>query len=723
MRLQLNFTVLLFISYSFSLQAQDSLHRSTVNQPLRDTSVNGNEMLNEVVVTATRTENKVSNIPLPVQVISAATIRQSGAQRLIDILQMQTGLMIASNPLGTALQGYPNPFGDGIQMQGLDPAYTLILIDGEPVTGRNAGIINLGRIAVGNIKQIEILKGPATSLYGSDALAGVINIITANPQKNDFNFQSHYATNNTLGLTASANIKSKKAAWQIFGKRYSSDGYDFDKNIYGQTVDPFTDYSFSGKMVYDFNDKSNLLASVRYSSGKQKNAYLIYPDNNVVAVGGHTIEEDKSLFLRYKNRVHDLISYSVQVYGANYSNNANVFYKTGGELFDHIGLSQTLIKPEIQLNIGKDPNSLWMAGAGYNWEKVSSTRYEKEYQLNSWYLFGQKQWVFNKANIIAGVRYDKNVLYKAQLSPKIAFAYKFTPEFIVKASVGTGFKAPDFRQQFLNFDNAMVNYHIVGARELGNVLQDQINRGLLEDNEDVRRYMVPVELRPEQSVGINLGLDYTLKVNTVFKLNVFRNDISNLIESYSLPFISKNGTGFFSYKNVNRVFTEGAELTIQHRFNKQFSVNLSYQFLIAKDKEVIRELKNSEIYKRDPLTNVSSLVALSDYKGLFNRSKHSGNISIRYNNNKLKGSAMIFAKYRGRFGFNGLDGFNDGNDILDNDHEFIKGFALLNISVTKNLGRYIDIQGGIENLLNYTNKVYMPNIYGRIFFVNLNFKF
>lgn len=84
---------------------------------------------------------------------------------------------------------------------------------------------------------------------------------------------------------------------------------------------------------------------------------------------------------------------------------------------------------------------------------------------------------------------------------------------------------------------------------------------------------------------------------------------------------------------------------------------------------------------------------------------------------------MIFAKYRGRFGFNGLDGFNDGNDILDNDHEFIKGFALLNISVTKNLGRYIDIQGGIENLLNYTNKVYMPNIYGRIFFVNLNFKF
>ena len=91
-------------------------------------------------------------------------------------------------------------------------------------------------------------------------------------------------------------------------------------------------------------------------------------------------------------------------------------------------------------------------------------------------------------------------------------------------------------------------------------------------------------------------------------------------------------------------------------------MNLSYQYLIAKDKEVIRELKNGEIYKRSAY-QCKQPVDLSDYKGLYNRSKHSGNISIRYNNDKLKGSVMIFAKYRGKFGYNGLDGFNDGNDI------------------------------------------------------------
>ena len=134
-----------------------------------DSGFNSITTLEKIIVTTTRTEKSIGDIPVPIQVITKKFIQQTGSQKLIDILQQQTGLVLADNPLGQALQGYPNPFGSGIQLQGFDPAYTLILIDGEPLTGRNAGILNLGRIAVGNIKQIEIIKGPATSLYGSDA--------------------------------------------------------------------------------------------------------------------------------------------------------------------------------------------------------------------------------------------------------------------------------------------------------------------------------------------------------------------------------------------------------------------------------------------------------------------------------------------------------------------------------------------------------------------------
>ena len=157
---------------------------SYAQNAIKDTSFNKLLTIADVTVTTTRSEKSIGDVPVPIQVISKKFIQQTGSQKLIDILQQQTGLVLADNPLGQSLQGYPNPFGSGIQLQGFDPAYTLILMDGEPLTGRNAGILNLGRIAVGNIQQIEIIKGPATSLYGSDALAGVINIITEKPKNN-----------------------------------------------------------------------------------------------------------------------------------------------------------------------------------------------------------------------------------------------------------------------------------------------------------------------------------------------------------------------------------------------------------------------------------------------------------------------------------------------------------------------------------------------------------
>ena len=112
-----------------------------------------NKTMDEIVVTATRTERKLGNVAVPVRIISQQTIRQSGSLRLKDILQEQTGIYIT------------NGFGAGVQMQGLNPDYTLILIDGEPLVGRTAGVLDLNRISAGSVKKIEIVKGPSSSLY------------------------------------------------------------------------------------------------------------------------------------------------------------------------------------------------------------------------------------------------------------------------------------------------------------------------------------------------------------------------------------------------------------------------------------------------------------------------------------------------------------------------------------------------------------------------------
>ena len=174
------------------------------------------KQLDDVVITATKTERRLGNVAIPTQVITAQMIKATGSLRLQDILQEQTGLTVVNSPLGISLSGYPNVFGAGIQMQGLDPAYTLILIDGEPLVGRNAGILKLGRIATGNIKQIEIVKGPSSSLYGADAMAGVINIITEKPVKEQAAFQYQNASHHTWSVSGDYANSFKKTSTRLF---------------------------------------------------------------------------------------------------------------------------------------------------------------------------------------------------------------------------------------------------------------------------------------------------------------------------------------------------------------------------------------------------------------------------------------------------------------------------------------------------------------------------
>jgi len=685
---------------------------------VRDTGFNMLKTIEEVTVTTTRVEKSIGDIPVPIQVITKKFILQTGSQKLIDILQQQTGLVLSDNPLGQSLQGYPNPFGSGIQLQGLDPAYTLILMDGEPLTGRNAGILNLGRIAVGNIQQIEIIKGPATSLYGSDALAGVINIITEKPKNNATILQLNQASNNTWGITANQTIKKNKLATQLFANRYSSSGYDLDKAIYGQTVDPFHNYSFAGKLFYDFNAKTQLQSSVRLFTQKQINNYLVYTGTQPAAVDGSSKETDwgfnNQLFHTYSPKLK-LIS---RLYVTGYRNNAAVFTRDDKKLFDKSYMQQLLVKPEIQVEIGKKRNQKLIAGIGYNYETIEADRYPNKNRFNSLYLFAQKEWMLhNKFNITAGGRLDKHSLYKLQFNPKLALAYKVKPNLSFSGSIGTGFKVPDFRQQFLNFTNALVGYTLLGANELSNGLVQLKNQGQIDQNVDISPFMGPHTLAPERSTGINISGRYTLYNKTNITLNIFRNDIKNLIDRYNMPFTKTNGQAIYSYVNINVVFTQGYDVNISHTFSKQFSLNAGYQYLDAKDKDVLKRIKNAEIIKRDPVTYISSYVTRSEYGGLFNRSKHTANLQFFYTQKANGWAANARATYRGRYGFSDIN----GNNILDDQREYVKGYVLLNAAVSKSFKRGFELQVGAENLLNHTDKDRLPNLPGVTYLVNCNF--
>ncbi|MEP6615147.1 MAG: TonB-dependent receptor [Ginsengibacter sp.] len=675
--------------------------------------------LEEVFITATRTPTSTVRIPLPVQVISRKSIQASGSQKLVDILQQQAGLILVQNPLGAALQGYPNPFGSGIEIQGLDPAYTLILVDGEPLTGRNAGILNLDRISTGNIKQVEIVKGPSTSLYGSAAMAGVINIITERPDSNKAEMQVHYASNNTLSLTADALIKTRKASMQLFGNRYSSDGYDLDKNIYGKTVDPFVSYSFTGKIYVPLSEKIELQASGRLFTQKQMNKYLVYTMQQPEGVKGNTTENDQSISTRLKYIFSGNLKAEAKLYGSWYANNGIVFTEKNNDVFEKVYLNQSFLQPEIQVEAGKKDKDKFITGAGYNFETISSSRYASKKNLDAWYMYAQQELHFTQnINIIAGARFDKSSLYKAQVNPKLAIGYKVRQLFF-NASVGTGFKTPDFRQQFLNFSNSLVGYTLLGANELSNGLIQLKQNGQIDPMVNIEPYLGSHLLAPEKSVGINLGMRYTPTPYTILKLNVFRNDIRNLIESYNLPFTKVNGQAIFSYVNVSKVFTQGLDINVRQAMSSAFEISGGYQLLIARDKEVVQNIKDGKVYKRDPQPPyVTTLVTDKEYKGLFNRSKNSANVQLTYTNKKQRFGVNVRSNYRGRFGFNDVN----GNSILDDQREFASGYVMLNATISKRLMKALDLQVGSENMLNHTDKDTLPGMSGRTYFIRCNFK-
>ncbi|MBP6431627.1 MAG: TonB-dependent receptor [Ferruginibacter sp.] len=671
--------------------------------------------LQQIVVTATRTSKSIGDVPLPITVITQKQIQNLGFQKLTDVLQTQAGLQLSNNILGQSLQGYPNPFGNGIQLQGLDAGYTLILLDGMPMTGRNAGVLNLDRINVNNIKQIEIIKGPAASLYGADALAGVINIITKSNVSNTLNAQLHYGTNNTIGVNVSASLQSKKNNTQFFLSRFSSSGYDLDETIFGKTIDPSQNYTATIKNEYKISNSLILKNQLRYFTQKQFNNYLVDVNQQTQQVKGTSLEKDWGIQNELVRTINALSKLNARVYLTGYNNDAKVFLQKDNSLFDNSFLKQFFLKGELVYERTKN-KATFLAGAGADYETINSSRYANKKELGNLYAFAQQEFIFKKMNIVAGLRLDKHRLFTAQLNPRVAASYKINSKLNINASIGRGFKAPDFRQQFLFFTNSIIGYTLLGVNELGSGLQQLKQQGQIDNSININPYLNIPNLLPETSLGFNAELKWSFLNNAKLTVGFFRNDINNLIERYNLPFTKTNGQAIFSYQNINKVFTQGATVSLQVNVNKKIAVNVGYQYLDAKDKDVLTQINNKQIVKRDPITFESRYTTKKEYGGLFNRSKHTATAQVTFT---LPSQFTLNT----RVIYNGKSGYADvnGNAILDDEREYTNEYFLAGLTLSKKINNAIQLQAGADNLLAHTDKLRLPHLSGRTYFITAIF--
>ena len=390
----------------------------------------------------------------------------------------------------------------------------MILIDGLPIIGRSAGTLDVNRFTSGNIKQIEIVKGASSSLYGSEAIGGVINIITKEPSEG-LNADLNYliSSNNTNDGNLSFNYKKNKAGFSLYANSYNSDGYDLNDSDEFNTVDPFKNYTINTKALFDISDKISLSTSGRLFNQKQD--YVASSE-----LSGESTIDEWNISLKANHIANNKWKNSIELYKTNYYTEEYLNTADGSSYSDSF-YDHNLIHSEIKSIYKPKENRTYVFGLGYNNETLERTYFTTKPEFKSPYAY--IQYDFNpkeNLNIIIGGRYDNHNKYKSQFSPKSAVRYELNDKISFKTSLGYGYKAPDFRQLYFNFTNATVGYTVLGYNAVSEVLPQLINEG------QIANIVVPLsefndKLKAETSTSLNLGSDITFSPEVSSKINYF----------------------------------------------------------------------------------------------------------------------------------------------------------------------------------------------------------
>jgi len=654
--------------------------------------------VNEIFVTATGIERQLSALPIPGQIISQQDIESSNAITLSDLLEEFGGMLSVSDFGG----------GEGIQLQGLDSEHILIMVDGFPLIGRQAGSFDLNRVPLGNVKQIEIVKGASSNLYGNEALGGVINVITKDVSSTFSGSASHhYASHNTHHTYAEMAGKTKQVSYGLQLGRLSSSGYEIENAQFLSVVKPWNNYNLHAQLEGQLTKDIALSVDTRMLEQNQDESSF------------STLGENQHFEFGLQPKVHVAIG---KKWSANWLTNLSSYrlddrsFDSTGEVVSSSEVKQQLNTSEIQLSRITESIQL-RSGLGWRNEQMDRADFSKDVKFNSQHVFGQIEGN-SKGHLtyLAGLRFDHHNEYNSQLSPKAALRYELADNMSVKSSLGYGFKAPDFRQLYFAFSSPSIGYSILGYNAVPDVLPQ------LQEDGQIANVLVDLmefssKLSAEKSRSLNIGYEYEINPGLTVELSGFRNDISDLIDTRIIA-TKTNGQSVFSYRNIDKVFSQGLEFSGTYRPNSAIKTTVQYQYLDSRDKNAVSEFESGDVFARHPVTLQTFRLQSSDYIGLFNRSKHSGSAHFHYYFDQLKADSNVRFKARSSFGL--LD--SNGNSYLDQYDELAKGYTVLDWAANKRW-KSLRLGLGVNNILDYTDGQNLPNESGRTFYSNIKFNF
>ncbi|NSL88717.1 TonB-dependent receptor [Chitinophaga sp. Mgbs1] len=671
----------------------------------------------EVKAAGIAPESVAGKTAMPVTVITRKTLDMMGSRRLDEVLREQTGLAVVNDIKGGAR-------AVGLQMQGFSAAYTMIMIDGQPMIGRNTGDFDLSRITVSDIERIEIIKGASSALFGSEALAGVVNIVTRQHIKAPQALASfRYGSLNNTDATLEGETpwhKGKGTAY-LSANFYHTDGFTVNPYLTrGVTAPPYNSVTLQGRARYAVNAVTSFSFAGRLA-GRRSVMVNSYGKDELHTSRDAMKEDDMNASVIMYNNLSGGTRLKTQYYITRYASDQLTTLPAAGVTYAKHTFTQYLHRGEVQA--AHDFRGGWSltGGTGGTMETMRHESYRDAANMQGFFAYTQADWKpHEQFNALAGIRYDHHNTYGGRLNPSAGIRYTPVSWLTLKTSVGTGFKTPDFRERYQIFTNSQQGYTVLGAAVLDDALRQMQQAGQISEIRQVAD-RIGKNLQAEKSVSYNIGVSVSVPSNVRVEVNGFFHNVHHLINTIQVA-TKTNYQQVFSYMNLDRVTMKGLEASIGWKPLTGLDITAGYQLLYALD-EGVKDSIRAGVYPyktiRNNNTGDSRKSVAGDYFGLENRSRHMFNLRMFYEYAPWGVTASFRLNYRSRYGFDDAN----GNRFIDRYDTFVNSYCLLFASLEKKLyNRHLSIQLTADNVLGYTDML-MPAQPGRIVMAGLSWRF
>ncbi len=593
--------------------------------------------MSEFVVTAQMKPEKVDKSIYKINVINSRQIERKAATNLTDLLSTESNMRISQGGV----------LGTSLSLQGLSGENVKFLVDGVPVVGRINGNIDLNQLNLYNVDHVEIIEGPMSVIYGSNAIAGVVNIITKENRNSSVTAfaNAYFESVGVYNFNAGSSVRRKNNQVSLDLSRNFFDGYSSNDTLRSMQWKPRRQNNADAYYLYS-GGKTRVKLSIQYfdeliqDKGDLQKPYYETAIDNFYHTIRQTSKAEASYAISPNRQISMVGAYSTfnrkrEVY----QNDLTTLQKkpAGG---DTTLVGSYLLRAWYNRNYpGEKLN--YQAGFDGNLEKNGGERIAGGSQQIGDYagFFSMKYDPDKKITIQPGARFTYNTKYKAPVVYSLNVKYAVTPNTAVRATYARGFRAPSIKELYLDFVDINHNLH-------GNP-----------------------DLQAESSHNVNLNFSYNRETSNAYlntELGLFYNYVDNMIWLFQVG----NDISTYTYGNISKFISQGIQANATISFYPRLTLKGGFSHVGRKFPDNTADVGDKKFH----------------YSTDFNA-------MATYNFEKWNASLTANYKYTGRFPQLTPDG------VFAND--YIGGYSNLDVSIMKSfMQNMFSVSVGGKNLLN-----------------------